>query len=106
MAAAELRPLTEVDVGTLAVRCRAVFEADYALALGPFPPLDALPGGPPPVQLAVADSTAVHRHPTPFAGHPEMLLARTVKEALNFLRLTLLGLNRRRQPTSSAPDPA
>lgn len=103
--AAAFQPVTETDAGTLAVRCRDFFQTDYALALGPFPPLDASASGPPTVHVAVADSATIHRHSTPYAGHPEILLARTVKEALNFLRLTLLRADRRQDPASNVPDP-
>ncbi len=93
-APAASRPTTGSDVQTLAVRCRAIFQTDYALALGPFPPPDPSAAGPASVQLALADRFAVHGHATPYAGHPDILLERTVKEALNFVRLTLLGADR------------
>ncbi|MCU0872879.1 MAG: CinA family nicotinamide mononucleotide deamidase-related protein [Pirellulaceae bacterium] len=87
---AESQPLlTETGVQALAVGCRADFHTDYALALGPFPPLGETPASPPPVHLAIAKQAAVDGHSTPYAGHPDILLARTVKEALNFLRLRL-----------------
>ena len=86
-------PLTATGVQSLAAACRASFQTVYALALGPFPPLGELSAGPPSVHMAVAEQTAVHGHSTPYAGHPDILLARTVKEALNFLRLTLLKIS-------------
>ena len=52
--------------------------------------------------MAVAEQAAVHGHATPYAGHPDILLARTVKEALNFLRLRLLVLIVRLQAYVSA----
>jgi nicotinamide-nucleotide amidase len=89
--AAESRgPLVETGVQALAASCRANFQTDYALALGPFPPLTETPASPPPVHLAIAEQAAVDGHSTPYAGHPDILLARTVKEALNFLRRRLL----------------
>jgi nicotinamide-nucleotide amidase len=87
-------PAAGVDVQTLALRCRAVFQTDYALALGPFPPADSSAALPAWVQFALAERTAVHARATPYAGHPDILLERTVKEALNFARLTLLGADR------------
>jgi nicotinamide-nucleotide amidase len=84
-------PLTKTFVQTLATNCRTSFQTDYALALGPFPPHGESASGPPPVFIAVAGRAAVHGHATPYAGHPDMLLARTVKEALNCLRLQLQG---------------
>ncbi len=90
--AGEAEPsVSGIDVPMLAVRLRAIFQTDYVLALGPFPTIDASAPSPPPVHIAVADSAAVRTHSTPYAGHPDILLARTVKEALNFTRLTLLG---------------
>jgi nicotinamide-nucleotide amidase len=89
--AAESRwPLTESGVQSLAAGCRANFQTDYALALGPFPPAGESSAGPSPVYIAIAAGEAVRGHSTPYAGHPDILLARTVKEALNFLRLWLL----------------
>lgn len=100
-AAESRRPLTETGVQSLASGCRANFQTDYALALGPFPPPGESSAGPPPVHMAVAEQTAVHVRSTPYAGHPDILLARTVKEALNFLRLDLLRLAaENRTPTS------
>ena len=84
-------PAAGIDVKTLALRCRAVFQTDYAMALGPFPPPDSSAVLPVAVQFALAEPSAVHAHATPYAGHPDILLERTVKEALNFARLTLLG---------------
>ena len=46
-AAESHRPLTETGVQSLAAACRANFQTDYALALGPFPP----PANRPPVRL-------------------------------------------------------
>ena len=74
-AAESLRPLTETGVQSLADACRANFQTDYALALGPFPPLGESSAGPPPVHIAVAEQAAVHGHSTPYAGHPDILLA-------------------------------
>ena len=86
-------PAPASDLSALATRCRQLFQTDYALAVGPFPRPD--PGASSPaallVQMAVAGPTTVHEHATPYAGHPDILLARTVKETLNFLRLTLRG---------------
>lgn len=85
------RPVTGSEVQALAARCRTTYQTDYALALGPFPTFAPSSPVPPSVALAVADSATVHGHGTAYAGHPDILLARTVKETLNFLRLILLG---------------
>jgi len=89
-AVAEIQsPLTETGLQALAASCRTFFHTDYALALGPFPPQVESSSGPPPVYIAAAGPAAVYGHSTPYAGHPDILLPRTVKEALNFLRLRL-----------------
>jgi hypothetical protein len=59
------------------------------LALGPFPPSGESASTVLPVYLAVADGAAVQARATPYAGHPEMLQARIVKDALNLLRFQL-----------------
>jgi nicotinamide-nucleotide amidase len=82
-------PRCAADVQTLARRCRALFGSDYALALGPFPPLASRSGPPPEVHIALWGPAGVSATTTPFAGHPDMLLVRTVKAALNFARLAL-----------------
>jgi nicotinamide-nucleotide amidase len=94
-------PLTATGVQSLAAACRANFQTDYALALGPFPPAGESSAGPSPVYIAVAAGETVCGHSTPYAGHPDILLARTVKEALNFLRLKLLRPAAENRPPTS-----
>lgn len=86
-AAARLPPLDTL-LPAIAERCRAAYQADHALAIGPFPP----PATTPPGRFAYAVSgpggTALHS--ALFAGHPDLLTARSLKTALNTLRLRLL----------------
>jgi nicotinamide-nucleotide amidase len=77
------------ELQTLACRCRELFGTDYALALGSFPPTSAASGPAPRVDIVLAGPAGVETRSAPYAGHPDILLARTVKEALNFLRLAL-----------------
>lgn len=85
------RRVTEADIRTLAANCRTTFQTDSVLAVGPFPPHVESAIGPLPVHLAIAGPDATYGYSTPYAGHPDILLPRTVKEALNFLRLKLLA---------------
>ena len=73
----------------MAQRCREQFGADLALAVGPFPPFAPLAETPPLAHFALATACAVFPESTPFAGHPDILLERTAKQALNTLRLYL-----------------
>jgi nicotinamide-nucleotide amidase len=73
----------------LAQACRAAYGTDHALAVGPFPDADSAATGPGRVCLAIAASGGVQFQTTLYAGHPDILTARTVKTALNFLRLKL-----------------
>jgi nicotinamide-nucleotide amidase len=76
-------------VAALATEARQTFGSDYGLAIGPFPP--QVPGAEPgEVWFGLASSADVTTKATPFAGHSAILKARTGKQALNLLRLTLL----------------
>jgi hypothetical protein len=70
--------------------CRALFGADYGLAVGELPLLDTNATEPAKLWLAVADERGTKAVSTPFAGHPDILKARGSKQALNLLRLTIL----------------
>lgn len=71
-------------------RLRASSGADFALVVGPFPRQDH-PGDDGLVRFALASSAGTETRATPFAGHPAIQKPRAAKQALNFLRLTLLG---------------
>jgi nicotinamide-nucleotide amidase len=73
----------------IAQRCRERFATDYVLAIGPFPsPADAAPTAPD-VPLVLVGPSGSSVHTTSFAGHPDIVVARVVKSALNFVRLQL-----------------
>ncbi len=76
-------------------QARAEFATDWCLAVGPFPPSDAdrQPAGH--VQLALVGPHGPQHQFLPFAGHPDVLTARTVKQVLNLLRHQLLATKRR-----------
>jgi nicotinamide-nucleotide amidase len=82
-----------VDESTLirrmASHVREQFGTDYALALGAFPSSDTAETEPGELRFALATPTSVLAKSVPFAGHPDILKERAVKQALNFLRLTL-----------------
>ncbi|MBW3596596.1 MAG: CinA family nicotinamide mononucleotide deamidase-related protein [Planctomycetes bacterium] len=73
----------------MAERCREQFGADLALAVGPFPPPAASAETPSETHFALATADAVFPETSPFTFHPDILQARTAKQALNALRLYL-----------------
>ncbi|MCY2992302.1 MAG: CinA family nicotinamide mononucleotide deamidase-related protein [Planctomycetota bacterium] len=73
----------------MAASCRELYQTDYALALGPFPSSDSATSRPGDVHYALAGPHGTEAKATLFAGHPDILRARTVKATLNFLRLKL-----------------
>jgi nicotinamide-nucleotide amidase len=77
-------------VEQMAEACRALFGADYGLAVGELPPVDPSAAEPAKLWLAVAADSGTKAVSTPYAGHPDILKARGSKQALNLLRLTLL----------------
>ena len=74
----------------IASHVREQFGTDYALALGAFPDGDTADSEPGDLRFALATSTEIIAKSVPFAGHPDILKQRAVKQALNFLRLILL----------------
>ncbi len=77
-------------VACLAERCRQQFAADWGLALGPFPAVESDAAQPSQVHMALASPDGTRHRAVIYAGHPDLLNARTVKQTLDFLRLTLL----------------
>ena len=75
----------------MALGCRRVFAADYSLAVGRFPPPDAVASPPPPVFVALAGPEGVDVKRFPHAGHPAILKTLCAKRSLNLVRLSLLG---------------
>jgi nicotinamide-nucleotide amidase len=63
--------------------------ADYALAVGPFPPAEtAAENGR--IHLALATPHELHTRSVRYAAHPAIVQVRVAKQALDFVRLTLL----------------
>ncbi len=78
-------------VQAMARHVREEFAADYGLAIGRFPESDdehQLPGD---VSFALASRKGAIVKSFPFGGHPDILVARAGKQALNVLRLHLLN---------------
>jgi nicotinamide-nucleotide amidase len=71
---------------------RSVHGCSYSLLVGPRPSSDTSTSAPGNLILyLVCGSDRVIRKEFPFAGHPEILRPRAAKQALNLLRLHLLG---------------
>lgn len=77
-------------VKAMAKACRERVEADFGLAIGPFPHFDPAASVPGRVHFALATSETVFMRSSPFAGHPAILKPRAAKQALDHLRLHLL----------------
>jgi nicotinamide-nucleotide amidase len=87
----ETMPDLDVVVASLAYQVRQQFGADYGLAIGPFPSADSKTKDPQDFYYAVSHGGGPIVRRAPFAGHPEILRPRAAKQALNLLRLHLLG---------------
>lgn len=84
-------PVDELaPIRRMASHVREQFGADYALALGAFPSSDTAVTEAGELHFALASPTRVQAKSVPFTGHPDILKERAIKQALNFLRLTLL----------------
>ncbi|MCH2401098.1 MAG: hypothetical protein MK364_18425, partial [Pirellulales bacterium] len=79
----------DLDVASWAEACRHQFATDYAIAVGPFPVADGDGQEPGMLPLAVACKEGTKMTTSSFAGHPDILKARSGKQALNLLRLHL-----------------
>jgi nicotinamide-nucleotide amidase len=66
-------------------------DSDFALAIGAFPQADSTATAPGNFYYALAHAGGMIVRCAPFAGHPEILKPRAAKQALNLLRLHLLG---------------
>jgi nicotinamide-nucleotide amidase len=84
------RENSSAAVMEVAEQCRLHFASDWALALGPFPDCDAHAGAPGYLHLALAGPDGAIGRTTAFAGHPDLLKHRSVKLALDLLRLKLI----------------
>lgn len=70
-------------------QCRQQFQSDWVLVVGPFPVSDASGVEPGDLQLALLGPGDPLTRTVPFAGHPDLLKHRSIKLALDLLRLTL-----------------
>ncbi|MDX1944806.1 MAG: CinA family nicotinamide mononucleotide deamidase-related protein [Pirellulaceae bacterium] len=68
-------------------------DSDLWLAIGPCPVADSPTTTPGNIAILLRDGDRVVRKDSPFAGHPDILRPRAAKQALNLLRLHLLGKN-------------
>ncbi|MCH8042523.1 MAG: CinA family nicotinamide mononucleotide deamidase-related protein [Planctomycetes bacterium] len=84
-------PVSESIARELGASIRTRLGAHYGLVVGAFPEVDPDADEPPSFFLALATPEIIHIKSSPFAGHPEILKARAAKQALNLLRLTLIG---------------
>jgi nicotinamide-nucleotide amidase len=64
---------------------------DLQLGIGPRPAADSPTTSPGNIVVVLQDGERLIRKEFPFAGHPEILRPRAAKQALNLLRLHLLG---------------
>lgn len=77
-------------VPTMARTSREQFGTRHALAVGPFPVSDAEGSEAGALHFALSSPLTTVAKSVPFAGHPDILRERAVKQALNLLRLELL----------------
>ena len=75
----------------MASAVREHFDADLGLAVGEFPVLRSGEEHPQEFWLALATPHHVESKTQRFAGHPDILLERSAKQALDLLRLRLLN---------------
>lgn len=70
--------------------CHKEFDADYLIAVGPIeesPTADETENRK--VRIAIGDHGNFENHSTPYSGHPDVVLARISKHAINLLRLKI-----------------
>lgn len=77
-------------VEAMAVAAKERYGADFGLAIGPFPPFDKDAIEPARVRFSLAGPDGVTNQSARFAGHPDILKARSTKQGLNLLRLALI----------------
>jgi hypothetical protein len=65
--------------------------ADYALLIGPPPDSDSSGAAAGILTIVLVDRGATTRKEVAYGGHPDILKPRAAKQALNVLRLRLLG---------------
>jgi nicotinamide-nucleotide amidase len=84
-------PISGEVVEAMAAAGRQRMAADLALAISEFPDLAARGTEPKRLFVALAAADGVIVRSAPHFGHPEILKARAAKQALNLVRLALLG---------------
>ena len=82
-------PISEQVAAAMATACRNQFDADFGLAVSPFPKFDPQAETPPLFYLALASSDGVTTKSHPYAAHPAILKNFCAKRALNLVRLAL-----------------
>ncbi len=75
----------------LATACRLRLGADFGLAVGELPHYDPSAAEPPRFHYAVVSANGVRARSSPYAGPGDILKVRAGKQAMNLLRLELLG---------------
>ena len=75
-------------VEAMAGQVRESFDCDLGLAIGPAPPV--APDSPGKIHFGLASADGRRSASTLYAGHPDILLERAAKQALNFVRLSLI----------------
>ncbi len=75
-------------VRAMAEHCRRQWGATWGLAVSDAPAKDE--GDAPRIWVALAGPDGTACHPFTYAGHPDILVPRAAKQALNFLRLKLI----------------
>ena len=82
------------SLAAIAEQAQARFATDWCVAVGPFPSADSprQPAGQ--FQLALVGPPGTWQQSLPFAGHPDVLPARTAKQGLDLLRRQLLKMQR------------
>lgn len=78
----------KTQVRAMAEHCRKLWSATWGLAVGEAPLTEEEDA--PRIWVALAGPDGTVCHPFIFAGHPDILVPRAAKQALNFLRLKLL----------------
>jgi len=87
---APLREIRDLVVAA-AEACRRRFGSDYAMGVGPFPKADPGAVEPKPLCFALAAPDGTTTRSVPFAAHPALLKTLSAKQALDMVRLAILG---------------
>jgi nicotinamide-nucleotide amidase len=82
-------PFSAETATAMAERCRAMFRTDHGLAITAIPRGEAET-----FHIALATPRETLVRPARTIGHPDLLLPRSAKQALDLVRLTLLNKNR------------